>query len=101
MHRRRNTKHTGIRQEKIRKVGSKARKQEIVLKAFIVTNLPDSATSRAGDLVTPSAILFLLSAAPVSSVTAAAVEPPPQEQINEIQTTLLGLGGCSNSGSTD
>ena len=46
MHRRRNTKHTGIRQEKIRKVGSKARKQEIVLKAFIVTNLPDSATTK-------------------------------------------------------
>ena len=37
----------------------------------------------------------------VSSVTAAAVEPPPpREQINENQTKLPGLGGCSNSGSS-
>ena len=37
---------------------------------------PSLLQSRAGDLVTPSAILFLLSSATVSSVTAAAVEPP-------------------------
>ena len=34
-------KHTGIRKENIRTVVSKAQKQEIVLMAFMVTNLPD------------------------------------------------------------
>ena len=37
-------KHTGIRHEKIRKTVSKTQSQEIVLKAFMVTNLPASAT---------------------------------------------------------
>ena len=37
-------RHAGTRQEEIRKVGSKAKRQEIVLKAFIVTNHPVSAT---------------------------------------------------------
>ena len=35
--------HTGIRKEKIRKIGSKAKKKEIVLKASIATKLPESA----------------------------------------------------------
>ena len=78
-------KHTGM-QEKIRqgrkekrktesrKQGTKASKQESRTHGVsISTNLP---------------------------VTAAAVAPPPREQINENQTNLPGLGGCSNSGST-
>ena len=68
------------RKTKSRKQGTKASKQENRTQGVywsIATNLPVSATSRDGDLVTPSAIFFLFSSASVSSVTAAAVEPPP------------------------
>ena len=95
-------KHTGIpRKDKIRKIGSKAKKRvEIALKASIVTKLPVSTTKPTGDLVKRSAISFLRSSTAVSSASTAALEPPFRGQINEIQTKLPGLGGCSNSGSS-
>ena len=95
-------KHTGIpRKDKIRKIGSKAKKRvEIALKASIVTKLPVSTTKPTGDLVIRSAISFLLSSTAVSSASTAAVAPHLREQIDKNHTKLPGFGGYSNSGST-
>ena len=58
---RKEDKHTGIRKEKKRKVGSKAKKQENRMPtASIVTMLPVSAAKPNQDLVTRPAIFFLL-----------------------------------------
>ena len=94
-------KHTGIRKEKTRKVGSKAQKQENRTQGVHSNKISRlCCKAEPGTLSTLYAILILLSSATVSSVTTAAVEPPLREQINESQTKLPGLGGCSNSGST-
>ena len=99
-------KHSGIRKEKIRKAGSKARKQENRTQGVHSSNKVSRlcyVQSRAGDVVALQlyAVLFLLSSATLSSVSTAAVNPPLREQINENQTKLP-VGGCtrSNSGST-
>ena len=114
LHRRRDTKKIntpdpGKKQEKKenenekRKVGSKAQKQarksysrrlhsnkssRLCYKAETGTlrhHLPSSSCSRRQR--------YQVSLLPLSS-------PHPREQINENQTKLPGLGGCSNSGST-
>ena len=93
-------KHTGIRKEKIRKVGSKAKKQE-----NRAEGVHSHKYSRLYYKAGPGTLSHHL---PYSSCSrrqryqvslTAAVEPPPREQINEYQTKLPGLGGCSNSGS--
>ena len=108
LHRRRNTKINipGCRKNfekeekpKSRKQGAKARKSysrrlhsnkssRLCYKAETGTlphHLPSSSCSRRQR--------YQVSLLPLSS-------PPPREQINENQTKLPGLGGCSNSGST-
>ena len=105
LHRRRNTKKINIpgcrkkrkkeKKNEKRKVGSKAQKQ--ARKSYsrrLHSNkvFPSLLQSRDGDLATPSAI-FLLSSATVSSVTAAAVEPPPTPANKSTKTKQLpGLG---------
>ena len=91
LHRRRDTKKINIpgcrekirkerkekQKTKSRKQSTKASKQENRAHGVsIATNLPVSATKPRQGLATPSAIFFLLSSAMVSSVSAAAVEPP-------------------------
>ena len=110
LHRRRDTKKINIpgyrkkiikekRKTRSRKQGTKARKSysrrlhsnkssRLCYKAETGTlphHLPSSSCSRRQR--------YQVSPLPLSS-------PPPREQINENQTKLPGLGGCSNSGST-
>ena len=104
LHRRRDTKKINIprcrkknreKKNEKRQVGSKAQKQ--ARKSYsrrLHSNkvFPSLLQSRDGDLATPSAI-FLLSSATVSSVTAAAVEPPPTPANKSTKTKQLpGLG---------
>ena len=72
------TRYTGMQEEKKRKVRSKAQKQECRTQGVSIATkmFPSLIQSQDGDLVTSSTIFFLLSSATVSSVTAAAVEPP-------------------------
>ena len=85
-----------------KKQGTKASKRENRTQGVsIATNLPVSATNpRRGHCHTISdpfpALVgdgIIVSLLPLSSL-------PPREQINENQTKLPGLRGCSNSGST-
>ena len=100
--------HTGT-QGKIRKkikekrnVGSKAQKKQEnhTQGVSIATNLPVSATKpRRG----PCHTIYHLPALVGNGIKCHCCRcraPPLREQINENQTKLPGLGGCSNSGST-
>ena len=80
----------------------KAQQQESYSMRSSLQIVPSLLQTRDGDLVTPSAIFFLLSSATEYQVSLLllSIPPPPREQINENQTKLPGLGGCSNSGST-
>ena len=62
-------KHTGVRKEKTRKVGSKAQKKQENSTQGIRSNKVSRLCykSRSGDLVTLYAIFFLLSSATISS----------------------------------
>ena len=110
LHRRRDTKKINIagsrkknnrenknekRKTKSRKQGIEASKQENRAQGVsIATKIFSSLLQRRhGDLATPSAIFFLLSSATVSSVTAAAVESPPSEQINKNQNKTAWTRG--------
>ena len=91
--------HNGIRKEKIREVGTRRKSKKIVLKASIVTKLPVSATKPS---LGPCCTICHLPALVNNGIKCryCRCRAPSCEQINENQTILPGLGGCSNSGST-
>ena len=87
-------KYTGIRTEKMTHVGSKTQEQENRTEGVHINSNKASCLCYKAEPGTLSAI-FLLSSTTVSSVTAAAVEPPLREQINEKQPKLPGLGAVA------
>ena len=91
------------RKTKSRKQGTKASKQENRTQGVsIATNLPVSATKpRRGPCHTICHLVSALVGSGIKCLCRRCRAPhPPRDQINENQTNLLGLGGCSNSGST-
>ena len=79
-----------------KKKEARHKKQEIVLKTAVVTNLPVSATeSNRGPCHTICHRLPTLvdSGVKVSSLSTAAVEPSLRQQVNDNQTKLPGFAG--------
>ena len=92
-------KHTGIR-KKARDVGSKAKMQENRTQGVYSNKVPVSATKPSRG---PCHIFCHIFPALVDSGIKChycRCQAPLFEQINEHQTKLIGLGGCSDSGST-